>query len=101
MAKFRDKRGRTYKIELTDGVLAKVRRILGVDLRVREDVANLADDLEGHVNLIYLCCQRQADEFGISDAEFGENLWDAKGEIFDNATTALLKSLRKVAKRRR
>lgn len=101
MAKFKDRNGRTYSITLTDTILAKVRRLIGVDLQIREDVRSLADDFEGPVNTLFLCCQGQAAEYGLSAAEFGEALADPRGDVFDAAITALLKECRKVASKRR
>ena len=79
MKSFQDEQGNKYDIKLTVGAVKRVRDLAGEDIydltSGEPPLANrLTTDIILFVDVIYACCKLQADEYGVSDAQFGENL---------------------------
>ena len=76
---FKDNRGREWSIPMDDTAISRVREMLGINLhklfaRRASLIFSLAKDPATLVNLLYVLCKPQADNRGVSDAEFGASL---------------------------
>jgi hypothetical protein len=71
---FKDKSGRIWQIELTYGLMQQIKNDLGFDLLAgnAEDSARLSFDIPSFINVLFLCCEDQAKEHGITDQDFGK-----------------------------
>ena len=97
MPEFKDINGRTWSIDITVGAIARIERMVGVNLaRINEprgDSTLLTDmslDVLLRVKVIYAAISPQAAKANISDEEFGESLG---GAALHDATVALWESL--------
>lgn len=90
MATFQDAAGRVWHLRVTVGTLRRVRSLLGLDLLDGDLVPRLSADPSALVDVLYCVLKPQADEAGISDEAFAEQL---AGDAIDHATEALLAAL--------
>lgn len=93
MKTFKDSEGREWRVAVTVTAVKRVRDIAGVDLLGVADGKLLEDLINDPVKLVdtvYALCEPQAQERGVSDAQFGEAM---AGEAIDAATEALLEGL--------
>lgn len=93
MKTFRDSTGREWVISITVDTVKRVRASCDVDLlgALGGDVLQrLITDPVLLCDVIYTCCEREANDRGITDVQFGEAL---AGDVIDHATTALLEAL--------
>lgn len=94
---FKDLSGREYNVALTVAAIKRIRDKLGYDLlglvsggeksQAIKDV--LLDPIKA-ADVLYVAVKPQADGFGVSDEEFGEQL---AGEVLANALAALLEGV--------
>jgi len=91
MRTYKDADGREWAVKVTVDTIERVREI-GVDLGdlTTETIKRLAMDDVLLVRTLWLVCEKQADERGISSAQFGEAM---VGEPLENAFDALRGSL--------
>jgi len=91
MRTYKDADGREWAVKVTVDTIERVREI-GVDLGdlTTETIKRLAMDDVLLVRTLWLVCEKQADERGISAAQFGEAM---VGEPLENAFDALRGSL--------
>ena len=90
MAKFTDKRNRDWIINVDAASIANVREALGVNLVDRASFKRMADDPCLLCNVLFVLCEEQAKQRGISDVQFGHLL--ATGMVIAYATRALIKA---------
>jgi len=93
MHKFRDTNGREWKIILHVTAVKDVKDRLKVDLLQADQdntLSQLATDPAMLVDVLYVLCEQQAEQAGITDRQFGEGL---AGDAIDRATTAFLEEL--------
>ncbi len=89
MAKFKDAKDREWIVDVTVGIIKKVRKALDIDLADPSgaDVNHMIDDPVLLVDTLWLLCEDQAKEKEITDEDFGRGL---VGDPIELATTALL-----------
>ncbi len=92
MPKFIDKRKRDWTIHVDAASIKNVCEVLGVDLGDRASFKRLADDPVLLCNVLFVLCEDQAKERGISDVQFGRLL--ATGNVIAHATKALIRAMR-------
>ena len=101
MKTFTDNKGRTWEVALNIRQMKRVRDVLGVDLvnviSATKDGGVSTDTLERVANdpillvdILWVLCENQAKEAGISDEDFGYSL---AGESVEEATRAFLDEL--------
>ena len=101
MKTFTDNKGRTWEVALNIRQMKRVRDVLGVDLvnviSATKDGGVSTDTLERVANdpillvdILWVLCENQAKEAGISDEDFGSSL---AGESVEDATRAFLDEL--------
>ena len=92
MKSFEDKSGAKWELEVTVGVVKRVRAVLNIDLAKLDETLyeRLADDPVLLVDLLWVLCEKQAQGRQISDEQFGEGL---AGDSIEAATTALLEAV--------
>ena len=100
MRTFQDTEGRQWTLAVTHASIKRVRAMTGVDLaelsvdsaKKPEDqlFARLVGDPMLLVDVVFALCQPQAEQRGVSDAQFGEAM---AGDVIDQATRALLGDL--------
>lgn len=77
MASFTDNAGRNWRVNLTVSAVKRVRDLCDFDL-LAEDlgamVLELASDIVKVVDILYVICQPEANERGVTDEQFGEGL---------------------------
>ena len=88
MQTFEDAKGQKWDLEITVGVIKRVRSALDIDL-VELDAAvyKRLDDPVMLVDLLWLICEEQANGRKVSDEDFGRGL---AGDPIEHATNALL-----------
>lgn len=85
MASFFDSEGERWSIDLSFGLIARVRKLLGValadltaeDRKVNQaatDIARVAGDPALFVDLLYVLCEEQATAAGVTDQQFGQRV---------------------------
>jgi hypothetical protein len=87
MRSFKDSEGLDWKIALNGWQLKKLKEQLDFDARDPESILKASADPCLLVNVLYVLCESQATERGISDQQFGESM-DA--DAIENATEAYL-----------
>jgi hypothetical protein len=90
---FKDRHGHQWVVELNVAQQMRVKAALGVnvfDLFDMQGLAALATDLIKLCNILWVLCERQAKERGISEEGFGEAL---AGDSLDDAFTAFTQEL--------
>jgi hypothetical protein len=92
MAKFTDRTGHVWLVDLDVATLNRIRAKLEVDLyaALDEDFAGLRallEDLPKLVDVLYLACERAAKESNVSDEDFGRSL---AGDALEDAGQALV-----------
>ena len=92
MVKFTDKRKRDWIINVDAANIQNVREALGVDLGNRNSFKRLARDPSLLCNVLFVLCEEQAKERGVSDVQFGRLL--ATGNVIAHATKALIEAVR-------
>lgn len=109
MAKFKDKEGRDWLIEITRGHLKPLRERFGLDLNdvVSKDKDNplavILSDIEKSGDLFWFLCEREAKKANISEADFpylfnGQVIEDASAAVYE-AVLEFFPHSRKAAKR--
>lgn len=87
MSGFADALGRKWEIRLDAPLVKRIKSLCGItltDLKA-DPFLELAVDPIKLVDVLWLCCERQAQAIGVTDENFGENL----GEKIAEATAAL------------
>ena len=95
MKTFTDTAGRTWDVQVNVDTIKRVRDLLSVNLLdiVEPDndlVVRLAEDVILVADCLFAVVKPQADEWEVSDTDFGRAL---SGDVIDQATTALLEEL--------
>ena len=98
MRTFRDTAGRSWNLALNVYAVKKVRDLLNVDLLDLggEDkpekglLFRMVSDPILLVDLLYVVCQDQAEQSGVTDEQFGQAM---AGDVIDLATKAFLEEL--------
>ena len=92
MTKFKDSADREWIVSVTVGAIKNIRTALGVDLADPSQAVmeRLADDPVLLVDLLWLLCEKQAKEIGITPEQFGESL---VGDPIDAATNAMVEAI--------
>lgn len=95
MQTFLDTKGRSWVIEVTAWDVRQARVRLDLDVgKLVEDrckpLAELLGDPVRLVDLVYLLCERQARERGVTDEEFGRSI---DGDVLDAMGAALIEAL--------
>jgi hypothetical protein len=94
MQAFKDTAGRTWEITIN---VATVRRVRGSCLKLdlmklvddgAKGLTDLLNDIVAFVDLLYVLCQPQADQLGVTDIQFGESMG---GDSLDQAADAFMK----------
>jgi hypothetical protein len=88
MNTFKDSDGREWEIALDLGV-AKRLRARGFDLLDEERLAEMSQDIITQADLLFLVCDRQAEDRNVSDEDFGRLLTTC----FSDAVDALFREL--------
>ncbi len=90
MAKFTDSEGRNWLIRVDVTAIKAVRNQCGINLgdigEAPEYFARLADDPVLLCDMLFVLCEEQVQERGLSDADFGRLLF---GDVIAHATMAL------------
>jgi len=88
MRSFKDADGRDWDVEVTVGTIKRVRATLDLDLTEIDSAIykRLADPVL-LADLLFVVCERQANDRDLSDEDFGRGL---RGDPIDDATAALL-----------
>lgn len=93
MAKFIDKKGREWEVDITFGDLEKIKDVCGVDLTLGIDAAQLAQTVFGNPasfgKMMFVLVEDQANEKGVSPEEFAKGFNLA---TIESATAAFLES---------
>lgn len=91
---FQDKKGRTWRLDLTVGAVRRVKETCGVvDLYAALEgtvLIQLATDLPLFVDVLWTIIEPQAREAGVTDIDFGEAM---AGEQLEAATEAFIEAL--------
>lgn len=98
MAKFVDREGRAWRIELSVDGIGHIRRETGVNLNdafVRDDAGRtplmrLATDTEGLVAVLYAACEDQVTERGLTPRDFAKAF---DGDAVESGIAALSEAL--------
>ena len=92
MKTFKDKNGVVWELEVTVGVVKRVRAVLKIDLAKLDETLylRLSEDPVLLVDLLWVICEKQAQGRTITDEQFGESL---AGDAIEEATTALLEAI--------
>lgn len=102
MARFVDKAGTEWKIVLDVGLIQEVKDELGINLSVNgKDSSWINAVLNDHsvlVNILYILCQDQIKELGLSPRDFGRRFTE---EVLDKAGDALLETVPSFGRRSR
>jgi len=86
MAKFKTASGHSFRVKITIPRIKAVRDEFGIDIGILEEFMMLPGDLPKLVDVLYLLCEKQCKEIGMSDEEFGETLC---GDSLEHAWDAL------------
>jgi hypothetical protein len=91
MQKFKDLLGREWELSITIGSVRQVKEHTGIDLLDFPDVLQqLAADIIGLCNVLFILVKPQADKAGVSDEDFGYALG---GQVIEDASEALVDEL--------
>ena len=93
MKSFKDNAGRQWSIEANCATLKRVKDLAGVDLLGVLDgtlIERLYRDPVLLCDVIYVMCKPEADEWNVSDEDFGRAM---AGDAIEHATQALLDEL--------
>lgn len=78
MASFTDNQGETWQVNVTIATMKSFRDRLGINLLTlfdkgdESEIEAIFDDVILVVDLLYLCCEQQCKERGLTDTQFGE-----------------------------
>lgn len=87
MQKFKDNTGREWAIELNGWAMKRIHERLGIACRNPQAVFESVDDLPLFCDILYVLCEAQAKERGVSDEDFGKSLG---GDAIDEAVEAFI-----------
>lgn len=92
MHNFRDALGRDWSLVVNVGTAKKVRTLVKVDLFAlyQSEAQRVFADPCLLVDVLYVLCQEQCKQRGISDEQFGEGLL---GDAIEHASSALLEEV--------
>jgi hypothetical protein len=93
MHKFTDTDGREWKLSIHVSAIKRVKDALDLDLLGVADgklLQELSEDPMLLANVLFVLCEKQCQDAGISDEQFGEGLG---GDVIAEATEALLTEL--------
>lgn len=92
MQSFRDTEGRPWDVHVTVATVARVRRLVGVDLLDigSEEFIKSLNDPVSLANVLFAVCEPQALQRNISDEQFGESL---AGDVLNQASRALMEAI--------
>lgn len=95
MAVFLDDKGREWTLRFDHALMLSIRKRLGVDLHNMTEQAKaldrMADDAALFVNMLYMLCEEQCQQQGITDEDFGRGL--AEGETTARAILAIQEAI--------
>ncbi len=95
MSTFKDDKGRDWRVRVDVTTIRNVREIktadgeiidLGSLARVADTFIKMADDPCLLANVLYVLCEKQAAELGVSDEDFGRLM---AGDVIEHAATAM------------
>ena len=72
--KFRDNQNRKWIVRITVPLLKRVRDELGIDIGTANEFLRVRTNIIDLVDVLYVLCQKEAIERGVSDTQFGESL---------------------------
>jgi hypothetical protein len=87
MHRFKDNADREWDISLNGWQLKKLKETIDFDARDHESILKAANDPLLLCNVLFVLCEKQAKERGVSDEQFGEALG---GDAIDAATEAYI-----------
>ncbi len=87
MQKFKDAAGREWVIELNGWQMKRIHERLGVACRNPQAVFESVEDMVLFCDILYVLCESQAKERGVSDEDFGKSL---AGDAIDEAVEAFV-----------
>ncbi len=87
MQKFKDNTGREWSIELNGWQMKRIHERLGLACRNPQAVFESVDDVPLFCDILYVLCETQAQERGVSDVDFGKSLG---GDAIDEAVEAFI-----------
>jgi hypothetical protein len=89
---FKDSEGRQWSLAMNIAQAKRIKDQLGLDFVGSgfKAVTELANDIGTTVDVIWLLCEAQCGECGLTDEQFGEAL---TGDVIDEALSALLQEL--------
>lgn len=96
MKSFTDNAGQEWRLNYSLGAKRIIKRDFGVDLvdlfgdNNKEAVAIIFDDYERLASILWVLCQSQAEQSGVSPDEFAERLG---GDVFADAADALVEAV--------
>lgn len=94
MTEFKDNRGRTWRLEINVSTARRVRARLSFDLLTLlnspDEIHRLAGDPYLLADVLFVLCEEQAKQVGVTDEDFGAAL---AGDPIDHATKGLLRAL--------
>lgn len=75
-AQFTDREGRAWPLEIDFPDVTRIKNVTGVDLLLQEDMVRLgklenSDDYALLVNVLYVAWSGQAEQYGVTDEQFG------------------------------
>ena len=93
MRDFKDSNGLTWTIRVNVNVIEAVKQSLGVDIAdlYMETGTRVFSDPVLTVNVLYVCCQAEAEKRGITDVQFGESMI---GDAIENGVMSLMAAVR-------
>jgi hypothetical protein len=81
MASFTDNKGTVWEVPFTIHQAMRIKAVLGIDLAqvgAKADAKAAFDELVGDfarmVNILFVCCEKQAKELNVGDQEFAERM---------------------------
>lgn len=85
MQSFKDAKGRQWVVSINGATLKRIEQLLGLDLF--EAIYDTKNPLKvsTQIDIIYAICKKQADGLGVTDEEFGEEMY---GDVLGNAQRA-------------
>lgn len=70
--KFKDARGREWNVQFNFRLLCRIEDELGY--KIMEDPTSLPSSLRAYAEMLWIVCEKQAQELGVTPEDFGESL---------------------------
>lgn len=74
MSEFRDQAGQAWNLEFSFSTLKRVKKMVGVDLLEPTALQTIGSDICKFVDTLYAVCEPQAEERGLTDVMFADQL---------------------------